>query len=201
MSLAPRARMIGSRKSRPRPEKNRPSSAPARISRLKLRRAPAVSPPPILRAISALPPVPSMVPRPQSTPMAGLMMLMAESASVFTKRATKITSTIVYRPLKTIMTMVGKAKRSRERRPETRSRALAGSRAGAAVLVDIFKPGTARRGPEAASESFFAGKGHKDHYAVFPLSHAVLLGKLFSPGQGLDNGGHGAEETPGRRRV
>ncbi len=78
-----------------------------------------------------------MVLRPQSAPIAGLMILMADSASLFTQRATKITSTMVYRPLKTIMSMVGKAKRNRERRPEMRSSALAGSRSDVAVLMDI----------------------------------------------------------------
>jgi hypothetical protein len=62
----------------------------------------------------AFPPVAIMVPRPTVTLIMGHTILIAERASVFTNRATKIVSTMVYSPMKIIITIVGKAKPRRD---------------------------------------------------------------------------------------
>ncbi len=61
----------------------------------------------------ALAPVAIIVPRPTVRFTTGQTMLMADSASVLTKRATKIVSAKVYNPIESIMMIVGKANRSK----------------------------------------------------------------------------------------
>ncbi len=107
--------MISSKKKSPAAVSSKPITAPATIINVKLLLASSMFPFPIFFATTALPPVASIVPRPTIRLMTGQTILMDDRAFVSTNRATKIVSTIVYNPINSIITMLGKANRIRDR--------------------------------------------------------------------------------------
>ena len=88
---------------------------PVRIRVEKSARAASSSFSPSFLAIMALPPVANITPTAIRRLIAGYTILSADKALVPTSLDTKIPSTMVYKDMKTIITMVGNAKRSRER--------------------------------------------------------------------------------------
>ena len=70
---------------------------------------------PIFFATIALPPAASIVPNPTIILMTGQTILMDDSAFVSTNRATKMVSTTVYNPIKSIMAILGAANLRRDR--------------------------------------------------------------------------------------
>ena len=68
----------------------------------------------------------------------GHTILIAERAYVFTNRATKMVSTVVYSPMKIIITMVGKAKRRGD--PVLQFRSKIGSFMAAVLLFSWYPP-------------------------------------------------------------
>ena len=68
----------------------------------------------------------------------GHTILIAERAYVFTNRATKMVSTVVYSPMKIIITMVGRAKRRGD--PVLQFRSKIGSFMAAVLLFSWYPP-------------------------------------------------------------
>ena len=106
---APSPQTILSIKTIPKTASTTPARTPAAIISVKSCAALVGFPAPILRAITALPPVASIVPRPTIRLITGQTIFNAESAFVATKRATKIVSATVYSPMKIIIKIVGNA--------------------------------------------------------------------------------------------
>ena len=94
-SPAPSPRMISSMQRTPVTAIHIPRVAPQNTIRAKSWDASLSFPSPIFLAMTALPPVASMVPSPTMMLITGVTMLIADRASVFTKRDTKIVSPMV----------------------------------------------------------------------------------------------------------
>lgn len=114
-SVAPSILEIGSANTFPKMRNRIPRIAPVSIRVEKSARASFPFPSPNFFAIIALPPVANMTPTAMRRLSIGYAMLSADNALVPTNLDTKIPSTIVYKDMNTIMTIVGKAKCNKER--------------------------------------------------------------------------------------
>ena len=106
--------MISPQNKVPAPAMRLPRATPKHRRRVNSLEASSPLPSPSVRPITAPPPMASIDPRPTIRLITGVTMLTADRASVLTKRETTIVSPMVYSPIKTIVTMVGKANFSRE---------------------------------------------------------------------------------------
>ena len=104
---APNKRPIGSIKIMPRAARITPPRAVAIIIKVKYSLARSLSPRPMVFATMAVPPVPSMKPKPPRIIIRGKIMLIAAKGVLPTKFDTKRPSTTPYIEVKIIITTVG----------------------------------------------------------------------------------------------